>query len=106
MNILFSLLYLSLLLSFGCHSFFVSNFKSPKNIKLHRNLKSTDFFKSNLENLDGEKCARNVLKLISLPFILLGVTSQVAFARPEGVNRPELLPSNKVNVIDVANFLR
>jgi hypothetical protein len=33
-------------------------------------------------------------------------SAQITLARPEGVNRPDLLPKETTTVIDVANFLR
>lgn len=49
-----------------------------------------------------------VKKLIKISSIFLAsalAQSQIALARPEGVNRPDLLPKDLVPVIDVANFL-
>eukprot|EP01041_Mallomonas_annulata_P005724 gene5724-11566_t len=47
---------------------------------------------------------KNGLKLATSVAILLS-SAQFSFARPEGVNRPDLLPKEQTSVIDVSNFL-
>mmetsp|Transcript_19703 Transcript_19703/g.19803 ORF Transcript_19703/g.19803 Transcript_19703/m.19803 type:complete len:238 (+) Transcript_19703:53-766(+) len=44
------------------------------------------------------------IKIATSAAILIS-SSQLAIARPEGVNRPDLLPQEQTSLIDVANFL-
>lgn len=49
---------------------------------------------------------RLVLQAPIILFLMLSWHVDVSSARPEGVDRPDLLPSSPTTVIDVANFLR
>jgi hypothetical protein len=77
---------------------------------LERNVKSFNFefkkfsLKSTEETRDLRKSlVENVGKFSLIASIFLNPLS--SYARPEGVNRPDLLPKEKSSVIDVANFL-
>ena len=54
----------------------------------------------------GSLVKRLVLQAPILLFLMLSWHVDVSSARPEGVDRPDLLPSSPTTVIDVANFLR
>lgn len=50
---------------------------------------------------------------LKMPIVAMGleimsllVLPAIAMARPEGINRPDLLPNEQTTVIDTANFLR
>lgn len=49
---------------------------------------------------------RLLLQAPILLFLMLSWRVDMSSARPEGVDRPDLLPSSPTTVIDVANFLR
>lgn len=44
------------------------------------------------------------IKILTFSSLLL-LSSQISLAKPDGVNRPDLLPKEQTSIIDVANFL-
>lgn len=55
---------------------------------------------------DSSLVKRLLLQAPILLFLMLSWRVDMSSARPEGVDRPDLLPSSPTTVIDVANFLR
>jgi hypothetical protein len=56
-----------------------------------------------IKGLQASKAMKSLPAIGGIASILL--SSQIALAKPEGVNRPDLLPKEPTPVIDVANFL-